>query len=151
MFFVITFLWDVSIKILLLLKDFYVKKTFLIKSISFENNQIHVFYSQIIFEFVYFYRFTKLLNSWIQYSTSAFDPLLCQIRHLCMVWRTSIGQIILGLLMDFSFRIFSSFAKYRLARMGVTLFPIIIPKICWKYSHGISSNSCPTQFPTNLW
>ena len=77
--------------------------------------------------------FTNLLNLEIQESTFVFDPLVLPKPSSMYHHR---------IVSDFFLQNFSSFARYKLARIGATFVPIMMLNNCWKYSPW---NSCPIK------
>ena len=75
---------------------------------------------------------TRLLNSEIQYSTSFLDPFVMP-KPSSMYLLKNFGHTNFGSCLVFSFRFFSSFASYKLAKIGAMFVPMIKLKICWKY------------------
>ena len=105
------------------------KKHFTEKSIALKNDNIRKFHFWSIFVFVNFNRFYQFVEFCNPVFNIAFDSPVIQ-NPSSMNLLNRIGHVIFG----FFFQFFSSFAKYKLAKMGATFVPIIMPNICWKYS-----------------
>ena len=116
-------------KFLLFLIYFDIENTFFVESVAFIDNQVHVFHLCTVFEFIYDNR----LHQFVEFGNPIFNISFRSFGYAkpsSMYRLKRIGHPIIGSFLVFSFNIFSSLARSKLARIGATFVPIIMPNIC---------------------
>ena len=98
----------------------------------YRKNIFHGFHSWAIFEFVYFNRFHQI----VEHRNPVFNIFFwsfCNAKTVINVPFENFRPYQFWIMFGFSFRIFSRFARYKLAKVGATFVRIIMPKFCLKY------------------